>query len=280
MNRRRFLGAVGAVVLAGCNGLDLGGDDDGDPGVASGAGRYGDPHADHEWPTGPDPETAPAFDGEWPPGVDADGMYDPEAFLRFHDVRVSRSPYVVATLEDRRVEHGPDGTTETTTVTEHVAADLEAGRYYVETSRGSEHYGVDGVHFFRDVDGVVHASADRAHVTRRAVGGSLPYLHLTFRWTDATRAGDGSFRLSSDRPTGDGLPEVFLEEWRGVPQTGSLSLGPGGGITGWTLESRRRFRRDGDRYTVRWTSANEVRYVDGRAPDGLPAERPGWATDG
>ena len=279
MHRRRFLGAVGAGALAGCNALEFG-DDDGDTGVAAGSGGYEDPHADHDWPVEPDPETAPTFDGEWPPGVDADGLTDPRAFLRFHDVRVSRSPAVVATLADRRVLHRPDGSTETTTVAERVYADLEAGRYYVESSRGTEHYGEDGVHYVRDPDGAVHASADRAHVTRRAVGGTIPYFHLAFRWTDAARPGDGSFRLSSDRPTGDGLPEVFREPWRGVPRTGTLTLGADGGVTGWRLASRRTFRRGGEGYTVDWTSENEVEYREGRPPEGLPADRPGWATDG
>lgn len=280
MHRRRFLeaaGLLGAAALAGCNRLGLRVDGGGDPGDAPGG--YADPHADHDWPVEPDPETAPAFDGEWPPGVGSDGMHDPEAFLRFHDVRVSRSPYVAATIEDRRVERRPDGSTATSTVTEDVYADVDAGRYYVETSRGSERYGADGVHYVRDVDGEAHARADRAHVTRRAVGGTIPYFYLAFRWTDATRNDDGTFTLSSDRPAGDGLPRIFQEPWRGVPQEGTLSLGSDGGMTGWRLASRRTDRRDGEEYAVDWTAENEVRYLED-APDGLPAERPSWATGG
>lgn len=285
MDRRAFLGAVGgAVALAGCSVLGSGGNGDGDgdagpgSGIASGADEYGDPHADHDWPTEPDPETAPEFDGAWPPGVDAGGMHDPRAFLRFHDVQVSRSPYVVATLEDTRVEHRPDGSTETSTATESVYADVEGGRYYVESSRGTERYGADGVHYFRDVDGVVQASADRAHVTRRAVGGSIPYFHLTYRWTDAARRDDDSFELSSDRPAGDGLPEVFREGWRGVPQEGTLSLGTDGAITGWTLASRQTFHRDGEQYTIDWTSENAVTYTDSE-PSGLPPDAPSWVSE-
>lgn len=280
MDRRAFLGVAGATLaIAGCNSLDSGGDDGDASGVASAADDYGDPHADHDWPVEPDPETAPEFDGEWPPGVDAGGMSDPKAFLRFHDVQVSQSAYVSATLADTRVEHRPDGSTDTTTTTERVAADVAAGRYYIETSRGAERYGADGVHHFRDVDGVIHRSADRAHVTRRAVGGTIPYFYLTFRWTGATPNGDGSFVLSSDRPAGDGLPEVFWEGWRGVPQTGDLSLDAEGRIDAWTLESQQRFHRNGDQYTVDWTTENAVAYTE-EAPDILPAITPEWVTDG
>lgn len=279
MDRRAFLGAVGGTLaIAGCSSLQ-GDDGDAAPGVASGADAYDDPHADHDWPVEPDPETAPEFDGEWPPGVDDTGMGDPRAFLRFHDVQVSRSPYVSATIEDERVEHLPDGTTDATTATEDVYADVEAERYYVESTRGTERYGANGVRYFRDVDGVVDRSADRAHVTRRAVGGSIPYFHFTFRWTDATRTSSGSFELSSDRPAADGLPEIFREGWRGVPRTGTLSLDPEGRLSSWTLESQQTFHRDGDQHTVRWTTENSVTYAD-ETPDGLPEDTPEWATDG
>ena len=285
MDRRAFLGVAGAsLAIAGCNSLGSGDDGGGDggggatSGVASAADEYGDPHADHDWPVEPDPESAPAFDGAWPPGVDATGMVDPKAFLRFHDVAVSRSAYVAATLADTRVEHRPDGSTDTSTVTERVAADVAAERYYVESSRGAARYGADGVHHFRDVDGVVDRAADRAHVTRRAVGGSIPYFHFTFRWTDASRRDDGSFALASGRPVGDGLPEIFREGWRGVPQDGDLALDADGRISGWTLASEQRFHRDGDQYVVDWTTENAVTYTD-EAPDALPAGPPEWVTD-
>ena len=281
MDRRAFLGVAGAsLAVAGCNSLGSDGDDgDGtSSGVASASEEYGDPHADHEWPVEPDPETAPEFDGEWPPGVDATGMADPKAFLRFHDVAVSQSPYVTATMEDTRVEHRPDGSTDTSTVTERIAADVEAERYYIESSRGVERYGADGIHHFRDVDDVVHRSADRAHVTRRAVGGSIPYFHFTFRWTDATRHADRSFALSSGRPAGDGLPQIFREAWRGVPQDGDLSLDSEGRISGWTLTSEQRFHRGGDQYVVEWTSENAVTYTDA-VPEVLPTAKPDWVTD-
>ena len=280
MDRRAFLGVAGATLaIAGCNSLDSGGDDGDASGIASAKEEYGDPHADHDWPVEPDPETAPEFDGEWPPGVDASGMPDPKAFLRFHDVQVSQSAYVSATLSDTRIEHRPDGSTDETTTTERVAADVDAGRYYIETARGAERYGADGVHHFRDVDGVVHRSADRAHVTRRAVGGSIPYFYVTFRWTNATQNSDGSFELSSNRPAGDGLPEVFWEGWRGVPQAGDLSLDAEGRIDGWTLESKQQFQRNGDQYTVDWTSENSVTYTED-APELLPDSAPEWVTDG
>jgi len=274
MDRRTYLGAVGtAMGLAGCSALDVG-----DGGEASAVDRYGDPHADHDWPVEPDPETAPAFDGEWPPGVDDGGMSDPKVFLRFHDVVVSRRPYVSAALDDKRAARGPDGSTDVGIVTERVAADVEAERYLVESTRGTTRYGEDGVHYFRDADGVVHPSADRGHVVRRAVGGSTPHVHVTFRWTDAVRNPDGSFVLSSEGPAGDGVPEVFGEPWRGVPQSGTLRLDPEGRIAGWRLRTRQTFHRDGGQHTVVYTSESAVTYADD-PPSGLPETTPAW-TDG
>lgn len=186
--------------------------------------------------------------------------------------------YVSAVAEVERVEHRADGTTETTTVTDRTYADIDAERYYVESTRGEELYGENGVCYFHDEDGEVHPSADRAHVTRRAVGGFVPYFHLTFDWTDAERRSDGTFTLSSDRPAGDGLPQVFWEEWLGVPQEGTLRLNSDGLIAGWTLASRRTFHRDGDQYVVFWTLENAVEYDDDDVPARLPDGAPDWTT--